>query len=447
MYMTISSGGNSGGDGGELPITATHYDILGLTEATDAEEIKRAYYRLVREFRPQDHPEEFQRFNDAMSILADPRRRGAYDQSRRNGPRIQILVDQAATAQDTDPQKAITLLKNAIAIAPDVPRPRVLLATVLMRINEYAAAEKQYRWLVADNPNDDMLRSKLARSLLRQGKQDEAEEELEAALRINARYHDALMVLARLREDQGRNAEAAELMERAIANDGKENYADAEALLRLLVLYLLTSNDEESERASERLMAVLAANEGERAAKVIRRLLLRANELFYAEKYIAARRLLEFAIPTAAADEELAEQVQALIRAIVLKEEARHLQADTLVQGALKMYLELRYLEKTPDAARQQTDVILGNLQREISNDPRGICTLIEYLRREYRAISAEQDRLFTELYTRGMKRIELNADIAAKNSMSMPETGMPSATPVTTEKKGFFPWRRGGGK
>jgi curved DNA-binding protein CbpA len=147
---------------------ANYYEVLGVAEDAPAEEIKRAYFRLVREFRPDHHPELFQRFSLASRTLTDARRRNEYDQLRRAGRRVQVLVDQAAIAADKDPVKAMTLLKSAIAIAPDTARPRLLLAQVLMRMGEHEMAEKQYRWLLKEAPRDETLHLKLARCLLAQ---------------------------------------------------------------------------------------------------------------------------------------------------------------------------------------------------------------------------------------------------------------------------------------
>lgn len=447
MYMSISGGG---GDQSGLP---NHYEVLGVDEEATESDIKRAYVRLVRTHRPQENPEDFQRFNDASKTLTDPRRRGAYDQTRRNGRRVQVLVDQAAKAQDSDPQKAIALLKNAIALAPDVPRPRLLLAQVLIRIDEYGAAEKQYRWLIKDNPHDETLYFKMARSMMLQDRYNDAEVAVRQALSINERYHDALMLLSRLRERQGAFSEAAELLERAIANDNKENYADSEALLRLLVLALTTEDHESVERVGRRLLAVVPTGDTELAVKLVQRMLQRVNEFYQAENFPNAERLLDYAVQAAPEDEELSAQIQGIQKAIALRGEARQIQADNLVRGALKTYLELRYLEKTPDSVRQKLDVLLARLQGEIAAQPRELCVLVEYLRREYPAISGEQERLLGELYDRAARRLATEG-VRRDQNVAMPETDAPAAEPESEERsaggqqrKGLFGWLRGGQK
>jgi tetratricopeptide (TPR) repeat protein len=429
----------------DISALPNYYDVLGVDEGASEGEIKDAYFRLIREFRPQENPEEFQLFNDAGLILTDARQRGAYDQSRRNGRRMQVLVDQAAKAQEKDPQKAIALLRNAIAMAPDVPRPRALLAQVLIRIEEYDNAEKQCLWLIRDNPRDETLRFKLARCLWLQGRLPEAEYALQDALKVNARYHDALMLLSRIQEDMEEPALAAATLERAIHNDGLENYADIDALLRLLILYLLSDKNEEATATRDRLLSVIPADGSVRTERAVLRLLRRANELYQSEHFMVAHYLAECAAERVEGIEEAEEQLQTISRAIILRREARQLQGDKLADGALKSYLELRYLDRAPETLRQKLEVLLSRLQGEIALKPREVISTIDYVHRQYPTIAAEQERLLTELYDRAMKRLAANATWEVKNAEMAAEKN--EQEPGPPRKRGLLGWLRGNEK
>ncbi|MES2461101.1 MAG: DnaJ domain-containing protein, partial [Armatimonadota bacterium] len=334
-----------------------YYEILGVDEEAEESDIKNAYFRLVREFRPQDNPDAFQQFNDAHRVLSDSRQRGAYDESRRNGRRTHVLVDQAAKALDKDPQKAMGLLKNAIAMAPNVARPRALLAQVLIRLEEYENAEKQYYWLIRANSHDETLYFKLARCLWLQKRLPEAEEAVRGALKINARYHDALMLLSRIQEAMDQPIPAANTLELAISNDGMENYADIDALLRLLVVYLLADYEADAADVSQRLLAVIPCDGSDLMEKAVQRILRRANELYQSEHFRAARCLLDIVAERAEGMEGVAEQLETITHAVALRNEARQLQKDKLAEGALKEYLELRYLDRAPESLRQKLEV------------------------------------------------------------------------------------------
>jgi len=49
--------------------------VLGLARGASADEIRQAYFRLVREHSPEAHPEEFKRIRAAYEALRSPTRR------------------------------------------------------------------------------------------------------------------------------------------------------------------------------------------------------------------------------------------------------------------------------------------------------------------------------------------------------------------------------------
>lgn len=51
------------------------YTVLGLDEQANAEEVRRAYFRLVRQYPPETYPEDFKRVRAAYDTLRSPMRR------------------------------------------------------------------------------------------------------------------------------------------------------------------------------------------------------------------------------------------------------------------------------------------------------------------------------------------------------------------------------------
>lgn len=68
----------------------THYEILGVSEQADPDQIKRAYRRLARKLHPDVNPDKradaaMAKVNEAYRVLGDQGRRSSYDASRSSG--------------------------------------------------------------------------------------------------------------------------------------------------------------------------------------------------------------------------------------------------------------------------------------------------------------------------------------------------------------------------
>src|SRR5258707_11782104 len=78
------------------------YLVLGVDRRATAEDVRQAYFRLVRRYAPEAHPEEFKAVRAAYEALRSPLRRAelsllAFDESV-----VDIDLDLVASAENVD---------------------------------------------------------------------------------------------------------------------------------------------------------------------------------------------------------------------------------------------------------------------------------------------------------------------------------------------------------
>jgi hypothetical protein len=185
----------------------TLYDLLGVLPTADKKELKRAYFRLSKEFHPDRYYNKavgafgpwltaiFQKISSAFEVLSDERQRGAYaarlhgDSSPPPTTAAQSRTEHArelferACALEVQGQLAEAVKLFAAALRVD-PLPRFLrrAAVCCIAAGELEQAEKYARKAAELRPTDGSYARVLAEVLRKADKLEDAERILVAAI-------------------------------------------------------------------------------------------------------------------------------------------------------------------------------------------------------------------------------------------------------------------------
>lgn len=97
--------------------------ILGVSYSASDDDVKQAYLRKVREYPPEQHPEQFKIIRNAYEILKSQRERLKYHLFNANLPGFEELFDACVkTSQPSWPQSKFLSGVLAEALMPTKPR-------------------------------------------------------------------------------------------------------------------------------------------------------------------------------------------------------------------------------------------------------------------------------------------------------------------------------------
>lgn len=211
-----------------------YFDALGVDRKSDSAAVRRAYYRLAKEYHPDRYlgsglsremglkiNEMFQYITQAYTVLSDPATRNDYLDEMINGPKKKIDINQVIEAEAAYQEgrallkvrrfaTAAKILKKAVELSPEEPEYMTSFAWALFK----SAPEKPeirhqaLEILLASrelNPGSDQTHLYLGHVYQAQGKERQAEKCFEMAVQANPDCTEALreLRLINLRREQG----------------------------------------------------------------------------------------------------------------------------------------------------------------------------------------------------------------------------------------------------
>lgn len=321
----------------------TYYDDLGVAQSATPQEIKRAYFKGVRQHPPETDPLGYQRVRTAFETLSDDRERAGYDASLKHGGRLEKLeADAVERMSNEEWRQAESALKELLVLDPTRSEARRLMALCLIHEGDFDAAINQLNSILKSAPDDSEVLMTLGHAWLKRGLENKDTHSYRQAggvfLRVaeNEPYHsDAWLMLARTRLHLNEKEQAWRDCERAVAADGKEDVGDLEALFFMVELAILS---EKSERVSSIVYRIRnITNESTEALEyATHRLTALVAQLADMKAFLPAGRLARSVKNLEPTDHKICGFLNEMIRAEAILEEFESLSESGQVPGVLK---------------------------------------------------------------------------------------------------------------
>ena len=148
----------------------TYYETLGIQKDASRNDVKRAYFTLVKKYPPEKNPEEFKRIRKAYEILYDDSERSVYDGVINLPEEYADIYNAGCIALKKDYyDDVIGELKAATEERPDLYALSELLGRIYIENDNSGSAVKIFERLVSIQPENAGYRAKLAESYLKRG--------------------------------------------------------------------------------------------------------------------------------------------------------------------------------------------------------------------------------------------------------------------------------------
>ncbi|THE11945.1 tetratricopeptide repeat protein [Bacillus timonensis] len=132
------------------------YDLLEVNRTSTQAEIKRAYFKKIRQFPNETHPEEFQQISKAYKVLMDADAKASYDREIMDNGAYSRLMQQALDSMGNENyNSAIYTLEEMLKQYPNDQTVRKNMALCYLNLDRYEESKRILYLLENENPNDE----------------------------------------------------------------------------------------------------------------------------------------------------------------------------------------------------------------------------------------------------------------------------------------------------
>ncbi|RSK54714.1 hypothetical protein EJA13_05400 [Bacillus canaveralius] len=194
------------------------YKILGVRSNSKPEKIKQAYIQQVKQYPPEQFPEEFQRIRRAYETLRDPLKREEYDLMRKYGGSLEKMMEEAVECMEQENwDQAEKMFSNILKIAPKAVGARIGLAQIQLNNNDLDTFDKQMEILFEEADSVENKVKSLAIKAKVLNDMDFPEKALDVLILLGERYPDHLdeyrFMFIQVYQALGRGEDALKMIE------------------------------------------------------------------------------------------------------------------------------------------------------------------------------------------------------------------------------------------
>ena len=229
------------------------YEVLGLTPEATSDDIKRAYFQLVRRHPPEKDPEQFQKIRHAYEVLkAGPPEVDSETFPQPDDPMVRYWLSHAnRLMKEGDDKAAADCIAEALTIEPNDPFLLLNLARMQLRADNPRKAAKTAQKLLELKPDFAQAHALAADGMYDGGWYKKALPEYRKAYELGWREFDFLLNYADAADANGQWDEAESLRTELLRDTkwDKENREEA--------IYLYARRIEYCSWDDDRLLAAL----------------------------------------------------------------------------------------------------------------------------------------------------------------------------------------------
>ncbi len=277
-----------------------HYQTLHVSEKSTSTEIKKAYFKLVREYPPDRHPRQFMKIREAYEILINEQTRQEYD-AINSLPEVARLHYQNGlkAIEEADPETAIQCLEAVVKNEPHNNVINSLLGDAYLDNNNSGKAIRVFEKLVAREPGNAGFMRCLAHSYFMRGWHRKAIDQYRQALTFDEDSLSLWMGLSGSYAATGDIDTAIETLRDGLAVSNKNGWDNLPLYFQIIVITLITDNQEELNQHLQELKSKALSDEKNKT-NTAWFLALIANKLTFAGLYemaIDAAETASFLLP------------------------------------------------------------------------------------------------------------------------------------------------------